>query len=132
MTDQPNAPNPAPVRRLPLAPAALVVVVACACAVYANLSFTITRPAEYRFFPPFVRGVNANDNRHLGAEYFNIARSLRAGEGFANPFGEKTGPTAWMPPVLPTVLAGLLWACDGDKDAVMAVVVFLQVYVLVA
>ncbi len=132
MTDRPSIPEPAPARRPPLAAAALVVAAVFAGSIYANLSFAVTRPAEYRFFPPFVRGVNANDNRHLGAEYFNIAKALRAGEGFANPFGEKTGPTAWMPPVLPTILAAILWACGGDKDAVMAVVVFLQVYVLVA
>src|SRR5260370_13700361 len=54
-----------------------------------------------------------------------------AGEGFSAPFGEHTGPTAWMPPVLPGLLAGLLWMCDKDKDAVMAVVIFLQVSVLI-
>ena len=74
----------------------------------------------------------ATHNNHLGAEYFNIARSIAKGRGFASPFGEQTGPTAWMPPILPGILAGLLWACDGDKDAVMAVVIFFQVCTLVA
>ncbi len=36
-----------------------------------------------------------------------------------------------MPPILPTLLACLLWACDGDRDAVMAVIIFLQVAVLI-
>ena len=36
-----------------------------------------------------------------------------------------------MPPVLPTILAALIWMSDGDKDIVMAVVIFLQVYTLV-
>lgn len=65
------------------------------------------------------------------AEYLNVSLSLRAGDGFANPFGEHIGPSAWMPPVLPCILAGLLWACDGNRETVMAVVVFLQVSVLV-
>jgi hypothetical protein len=36
----------------------------------------------------------------LGAEYESIARSILAGNGYANPFTEETGKTAWMPPVL--------------------------------
>ncbi len=123
------APGPTLTHRTPLAAAALVVGV-FACAVYANLSFAVTRPANYRWFPPFERNVNANDNRHLGAEYFNIARSLAKGQGFSSPFPETTEPTAWMPPILPGILAALLWACDGDRDAVMVVVVFLQTSVL--
>ncbi len=123
-----TAPSPKPAGRPFLA--AVVVVGVLACSVYANLSFAVTRPANYRWFPPFERNVNANDNRHLGAEYFNIARALVRGQGFANPFGEPTGPTAWMPPLFPTFLAGLLWACDGDKDAVMVVVLFVQFCVL--
>src|SRR5689334_4570267 len=99
---------------------AVLAAAIVACSVYANLSFAVTDRAAYRFFPPFERGVNANDNGHLGAEYFNIARSLTAGQGFANPFPEATGPTAWMPPVLPLLLAGLLWLCEGNRDAVMA------------
>lgn len=45
---------------------------------------------------------------HLGGEYFNIARALLEGRGFSDPFGERTGPTAWMPPLYPALLAGLL------------------------
>ena len=118
-------------RPSPVAPALALTAAVLACSVYANLSFAVTDKAAYRFFPPFERSVNANDNGHLGAEYFSIARSLVAGKGYADPFHEPTGPTAWMPPVLPTILAGLLWACDGNKHAVMAVVVVLQVAVLV-
>jgi hypothetical protein len=69
-------------------------------------------------------------NGHLGAEYFNIAESLTRGRGFADPFREPTGPTAWMPPALPFIQAGLLWACDGDRAGLMAIVVFLQVNAL--
>src|SRR5205823_1647858 len=68
---------------------------------------------------------------HLGAEYLCIAQALAAGRGFADPFREPTGPTAWMPPILPTFTAALLWAFGGNRDAVMAAVVFAQVYVLI-
>src|SRR5205814_376345 len=87
--------------------------------------------AHYRFFPPFQRHVNANHNHHLGGESFNMARSLAAGRGFASPFAYPSGPTAWHPPVLPLILAGLLQVCGGSRDGVMAVVVFLQVLVLI-
>ncbi len=36
----------------------------------------------------------------------NIAHSLAAGEGFSSPFRVDTGPTAWLPPVYPLLLAG--------------------------
>ena len=108
-----------PVRRIPPLPALSVTVAIYACCVYANLSFIVTDLADFRFFPPFKQRVNANENRQLGAEYFNIARSLAAGRGFRDPFNDLTGPTAWMPPVLPLIEAGLLWACGDDRDTVV-------------
>lgn len=36
-----------------------------------------------------------------------IAASLARGQGFANPFPPPTGPTAWLPPLFPWVLAGV-------------------------
>ena len=96
-----------------------------------DLSRSVTDPYHYRYFPPFQPNLNCNLNDHLGAEYFHMARALRAGEGFAHPFEEKTGPTAWMPPVLPVTLAGLLWVCHDDRDTVMDIVIGLQVAVLI-
>jgi hypothetical protein len=119
----------------PSVPWLAVVVIfigAYACAIYANLSFTVNRPADFRYFPPFEAGVDGNRNRLLGSEYFSIAQALAAGEGFANPFKEKTGPTAWMPPILPALMAALLWVSDGDRDFVLIVIVFLQTHVLIA
>jgi hypothetical protein len=107
-----------------------VTAVVAACAGYANLAYRVAGPADYRYFPPFQRGYNANDNGHLGAEYFNIAKALAAGRGFADPFRERTGPTAWMPPLLPLIEAGLLLAAEGDKNTVIACVVVLQVFAL--
>ncbi len=37
----------------------------------------------------------------------NIASSLAAGNGFSSPFRVDTGPTAWMTPVYPLLLAGV-------------------------
>ena len=45
---------------------------------------------------------------HMGAEYNSIARAIVAGRGFSDPFRWPTGPTAWMPPVLPYLLAAWL------------------------
>jgi hypothetical protein len=121
---------------LPLSPprplAALLLAGAIAAtSLYVNLSFTVANPAHYRYFPPFRSHVNANTNAHLGGEYFNMARSMVAGEGFAHPFDRPTGPTAWQPPVLPAILTGLLWTCGGNRSAVMVVVIVLQVQVLI-
>ncbi|HEV3115615.1 MAG TPA: hypothetical protein VGY58_01095, partial [Gemmataceae bacterium] len=111
---------------------AILVLITCvyACSIYVNLSFAVRNSADYRFFPPFQRHVNANYNDDLAAENFNIAKSLVAGKGFAHPFPEPSGPTAWMGPALPGIEAGLLRLCAGKREAVSAAVVFLQINVL--
>ena len=40
-------------------------------------------------------------------ESTNISTSLAQGEGFANPFGIKTGPTSWLPPMYQWIMAGV-------------------------
>src|ERR1700726_3555440 len=35
----------------------------------------------------------------------SIARSIANGSGFSNPFGRDTGPTAWLTPVYPLLVA---------------------------
>ena len=77
-----------------LGPALAIRAVVVACMTCANLSFAVSHPDGYRYFPPFRPGVNRNMNGELGHEYFNIASSLAAGEAFANPFPGRTGPTA--------------------------------------
>src|SRR5690349_18637178 len=94
-------PAPAPAPRTSARVALVVAAGVASCALYANLSFAVRDPADYRFFPPFLPHVNANSNGHLGGEYFFMARSLAAGDGFANPFQVRTGATAWQPPLLP-------------------------------
>lgn len=51
--------------------------------------------------------------RALGAIPFlfesgNVAHSLATGAGFSSPFRVDTGPTAWMTPVYPLLLAGMM------------------------
>jgi hypothetical protein len=125
-----NAP-PSPGMGVSIPAAIFLTVTIFGCSLYANLSVAITNPADYRFFPPFQPYVNANENGHLGGEAFNIARAVADGKGYADPFNRPTGATAWMPPVLPTLLAGLLWLGNGSRDAVMHVVIFLQTFVLI-
>src|SRR5271169_5160388 len=47
------------------------------------------------------------DHWRLGGESGRIARSIALGEGFSNPLFGKTGPTAWLAPVFPYLLAGI-------------------------
>jgi hypothetical protein len=75
---------------------------------YANLTYFFKSPKQLTFFPPFIEGLNPNDNQHLGAEYFFIAQAITSGKGFSNPFQADTGPTAWMPPLYPFFLAFLI------------------------
>lgn len=61
------------------------------------------------FFWDYVR---QNSHHALGVIPFlfepgNIAASLASGNGFASPFRVPSGPTAWMAPVYPLLLAGL-------------------------
>ena len=107
-------------------PAILIIAAVLGCSLYANMSTLVVDRTKFRFFPPFISGVNRNDNNHLAAEYNSIAGALVAGRGFADPFREQTGPTAWMPPVLPVVIAGLRWIAGNDMEAVTAMFVLLQ------
>ena len=101
-------------------------------ALYANLELAVNDSAYFEYFPPFKAHFNANTNNRMGGEFFNIAWSLYQGKGFADPFGRSTGPTAWQPPLYPLFMAGLLWLFDGNRDYLMAVTIFLQVYTLIA
>jgi len=49
----------------------------------------------------------ARDHWRCGGEAGRIARSIAQGEGFSNPLFGKTGPTAWLAPVFPYLLAGI-------------------------
>jgi hypothetical protein len=45
------------------------------------------------------------DHFNFGFEAGRIARSLVQGQGYANPFNGPSGPTAWLPPLYPLLLA---------------------------
>ncbi len=51
------------------------------------------------------------DHFQFGYEMGRIARSLVHGYGFSSPFWGHTGPTAWVPPLYPWLLAGVFKVC---------------------
>jgi len=57
----------------------------------------------------------------FGYETGMISKSLAEGHGFASPFGGKTGPTAWFPPLHPAI-QGLVFKLFGIQSTVSAVV----------
>lgn len=54
----------------------------------------------------FAYGPEQTGLTHLGGEYFHIAQAIATGQGYSNPFGQPTGATAWMPPLIPYFMAG--------------------------
>ncbi len=112
---EPEKPASGAVRRFPFLTALVLSVLIVGCSFYGK-----------------VRNNLGGENflvAHNG-ENFQIGKSLYAGEGFANPMGEKTGPTAWCAPAYPALLVTLLWLGDGDHDVVIGGVALLQVCVL--
>jgi 4-amino-4-deoxy-L-arabinose transferase-like glycosyltransferase len=49
----------------------------------------------------------SRDHWHFGYETGRIARSIVQGKGFSSPLFAETGPTAWMSPVYPCIVAGV-------------------------
>ncbi len=98
---------------------------------YANSQYFFrTNPEAQVFFPPFKKGVVKIFNEHLGGEYLFIAQAIVEGKGFSNPFEVDTGPTAWMPPLYPFVLAGLI-ALLKKKVLIVCSVIVLKNLILV-
>ena len=62
------------------------------------LYITLARTFHIRLF---------QDHFQFGWEVGRIARALATGYGFADPFTGHTGPTAWIGPVYPLLLAGV-------------------------
>lgn len=60
----------------------------------------MTLAHTYRFRP-------YGDHFQFGWEMGRIARALVTGYGFADPFSGHTGPTAWVGPLYPLLLAGI-------------------------
>jgi hypothetical protein len=49
----------------------------------------------------------SQDHLQFGWEMGRIARALVTGFGYADPFTGHTGPTAWVPPLYPLLIAGI-------------------------
>src|SRR5262249_49962824 len=47
---------------------------------------------------------------HFQQETGNIAYALATGRGFSSPQGSETGPTAWLTPIYPLLIAGIFRA----------------------
>ncbi len=47
------------------------------------------------------------DHFAFGWEMGRVARSITLGQGFSNPYGGNTGPTAWEPPLYPYLMGGV-------------------------
>jgi 4-amino-4-deoxy-L-arabinose transferase-like glycosyltransferase len=47
------------------------------------------------------------DNFGFGFEMGRVGRSIALGQGFSNPYGGNTGPTAWEPPLYPYLIGGV-------------------------
>jgi hypothetical protein len=64
----------------------------------------------------------ARDHWRCGGEAGRIARSIAEGEGFSNPLFGKTGPTAWLAPVFPYLLAGIfkIWGIFSKASVIAA------------
>src|SRR5271163_1587977 len=57
----------------------------------------------------------------------NIAHSLATGHGFSSPFRVDTGPTAWMTPLFPLLLAGIFRLFGAYTFHAWAAAVFLNI-----
>jgi 4-amino-4-deoxy-L-arabinose transferase-like glycosyltransferase len=53
------------------------------------------------------RARTEDDHFGFGWEMGRVARSIAQGQGFSNPYGGNTGPTAWEPPLYPYLMAGV-------------------------
>jgi 4-amino-4-deoxy-L-arabinose transferase-like glycosyltransferase len=64
----------------------------------------------------------ARDHWRCGGEAGRVARSIVQGEGFSNPLFGRTGPTAWLAPVFPYLLAGIfkIFGVYSDASAIAA------------
>src|SRR5262245_10467165 len=61
---------------------------------------TMTAEHTYQIKP-------GQENYSLGWETGKIAYSIATGQGFSSPFQENTGPTAWVAPLYPYLVAGV-------------------------
>ena len=116
--------------RLSLEDFAMLVVVLALITVYANWAWLSSDFGMSAYIPPFAPGYNRMEQTHLGAECFNVAKSITQGHGFSHPFGDSTGPTGWVSPMLPYWMACGLWCVNGSREALTVLVLAMQILVL--
>lgn len=97
----------------------LLALITIASVFFGFAWYKARHPSHFRWMMPDM-------TNHLGAEYNCIAKAIYQGRGFSDPFGDQTGPTAWMPPVLPYVLAGSYWLSSGSTKFPIVLMVALQ------
>jgi 4-amino-4-deoxy-L-arabinose transferase-like glycosyltransferase len=68
------------------------------------------------------RNDSYRDHWRLGGEAGRIARSIAQGEGFSNPLFGKTGPTTWLAPAFPFLLAAIfkIFGVYSNTSAIVA------------
>jgi 4-amino-4-deoxy-L-arabinose transferase-like glycosyltransferase len=61
-----------------------------------------------------------NNHFYFGFETGSIAGAIARGEGFSSPFWRPSGPTAWIGPIYPYLLAGIfkIWGIFTDGSAI--------------
>jgi hypothetical protein len=99
--------------RLPLVAGIGIILVFAA---YAHFFSTVPDWGGYAL-PPFRPKLpRISMVSHFGAENLTIGIHVAQGTGFTDPFAFGTGPTAWMAPVYPLVVAGLVFAFGADLE----------------
>jgi hypothetical protein len=76
--------------------------------------FLLTWKRPYRFLVTLYP-----DHRNFGWEMGRIAHALVSGRGYADPFFGHTGPTAWVAPLYPLLMAAVFKVC-GDESILSA------------
>lgn len=64
-----------------------------------------------------------------GIEMLGVAKSLATGNGFSSPFSLATGPTAFVPPLYPSILSGILRIFGDHTNASAWAILLLQCFV---
>jgi hypothetical protein len=67
-----------------------------------------------------------DDHSYFGWEMGRVARAVATGQGYANPFNGQTGPTAWVSPLYPLLLAAVFKVCGAYTTAAAIVILTLN------
>lgn len=85
----------------------------------ARLAYVLVARTYHFDLVPIDPGPKSTCDAHFAFafEIGSIARSIAVGHGFASPFGGDTGPSAWIGPVYPYLLAGIFRMFGLFSDA---------------